>query len=155
YPRVGSGPWDIMDRGSFNGPGGPHKRWVVPATDGASMPAGLMLRSKMRFEFLKPETLLTVRRSELFGQGIAIGKVAARAIDPPEGQLAGIVVRLDGPAPGDHTPPEDYAKNPNSAGDTQYDFYSIEVVQRVGYDSFTPDNGVLVSKNLDQERRGG
>ena len=31
YHRVGSGPWDIMDRGSFNGPGGPHRRWVVPA----------------------------------------------------------------------------------------------------------------------------
>src|ERR1035437_9750233 len=35
YRRVGSGPWDIMDRGSFNGPGGPHRRWVVPAAEGA------------------------------------------------------------------------------------------------------------------------
>ncbi len=155
FPRAGSGPWDIMDRGSFNGPGGPHRRWVVPASDGAAMPAGLMLRSKMRFEFLRPETLLTVRRSELSGAGIAIGKVVARAVDPAPGQLAGMVVRLDGPAPGDHTPAEDYAKNPNSSGDTQYDFYSFEVVQRIGYDSFTPDNGVLLSKNLDQERRGG
>src|SRR5581483_4042585 len=42
YHRVRSGPWDIMDRGSFNGPGGPHRRWVVPASEGASMPAGLM-----------------------------------------------------------------------------------------------------------------
>ena len=48
YHRVGSGPWDIMDRGSFNGPGGPHRRWVVPAAEGASMPAGLMLRSNVR-----------------------------------------------------------------------------------------------------------
>ena len=47
YRRVGSGPWDIMDRGSFNGPGGPHRRWVVPAAEGAAMPAGLMLRSKL------------------------------------------------------------------------------------------------------------
>ena len=152
FPRAGSGPWDIMDRGSFNGPGGPHKRWVVPATDGASMPAGLMLRSKIRFEFLKPETVLTVHRNELAGAGIAVGKVTARAVDPPAGQLAGMAVWLDG---GDKTPPEDYAKNPNSSGDTQYDFYTVEVVQRIGYDSFTPDNGVLISKNLDQERRGG
>ena len=35
YRRVGSGPWDMMDRGSFNGPGGPHMRWVVPATYGS------------------------------------------------------------------------------------------------------------------------
>ena len=41
YRRVGTGPWDMMDRGSFNGPGGPHRRWVVPAAEGASMPAGL------------------------------------------------------------------------------------------------------------------
>ena len=34
YHRVGSGPWDIMDRGSFNGPGGPHSRWVVPPAKG-------------------------------------------------------------------------------------------------------------------------
>ncbi|MCX6259947.1 MAG: peptidase M6, partial [Bacteroidia bacterium] len=47
YRRVGSGPWDMMDRGSFNGPGGPHMRWVVPANMGAGMPAGLMLRNRM------------------------------------------------------------------------------------------------------------
>ena len=29
-----SGPWDMLSRGSFNGPGGPHMRWVVPATQG-------------------------------------------------------------------------------------------------------------------------
>jgi M6 family metalloprotease-like protein len=48
YRRVGSGPWDVMDRGSFNGPGGPHMRWVVPATMGAAMPAGQTLRSRMK-----------------------------------------------------------------------------------------------------------
>jgi len=47
YRRVGSGPWDIMDRGCFNGPGGPHRRWVVPAAEGAAMPAGFMLRNRV------------------------------------------------------------------------------------------------------------
>ena len=78
----------------------------------------------------------------------------ARAVDPGPGELAGITVKLDGDAPGDKTPPQDYARNPVSAGDTLYNFYSIEVVQRIGYDSFTPDNGVLISKNVDQEQRG-
>jgi len=55
-----------------------------------------------------------------------------------------MTVKLDGEAPGD--------KNPS--GDTPYNFYSVEVVQRIGYDSFTPDNGVLISKNLDEEMRG-
>jgi M6 family metalloprotease-like protein len=154
YPRAGSGPWDLMDRGSFNGPGGPHRRWVVPAAEGASMPAGLMLRNKIRFKFLRDEAVLALTRSGLTANGLAVGTVVARAADPPPGQLSGITVRLDGPAPGDHTPPENYTTNPVSSGDTLYNFYSIEVVQRIGYDSFTPDNGVLISKNLDQEQRG-
>jgi len=152
YPRAGSGPWDIMDRGSFNGPGGPHRRWVVPAAEGASMPAGLMLRSKLRFNFLREGTVLALTASGLAKSGLAVGAVAARAVDPAPGQYAGITVRLDH---GDQTPAEDYAKNPVSSGDTKYDFYTVEVVQRIGYDSFTPDNGVLIAKNLDNEIRGG
>ena len=117
------------------------------------MPAGLMLRSKIRFGFLREGTVLELNRNGLARTGLAVGTVVARAVDPPPGELAGITVRLDGPAPGDKTPPQDYAKNPVSAGDTLYNFYSVEVVQRIGYDSFTPDNGVLISKNLDQEMR--
>jgi M6 family metalloprotease-like protein len=154
YPRAGSGPWDIMDRGSFNGPGGPHRRWVVPATDGASMPAGLMLRSKVRFGFLRDGTVLKLNRNGLARTGLAVGTVVARAVDPGPGELAGITVKLDGDAPGDKTPPQDFARNPVSAGETLYNFYSVEVVQRIGYDSFTPDNGVLLAKNLDEEIRG-
>ncbi|MCK7476381.1 MAG: hypothetical protein M0C28_01440 [Candidatus Moduliflexus flocculans] len=30
-----AGTWDMMDRGCFNGPGGPHRRWVVPPAQGA------------------------------------------------------------------------------------------------------------------------
>jgi hypothetical protein len=37
------------------------------------------------------------------------------------------------------------------AGEPVFNFYSMEVVQRVGYDSFTPDNGVLLAKNKDRE----
>lgn len=144
FPRAGSGPWDIMDRGSFNGPGGPHMRWVVPASEGASMPAGLMLRSKIRFRFLRDGTVLQLSRNDLARTGLAVGTVVARAVDPGPGELSGITVKLDGDAPGD--------KNPT--GDTSYNFYSVEVVQRIGYDSFTPDNGVLISKNLDEEMRG-
>ena len=150
YPRAGSGPWDIMDRGCFNGPGGPHRRWVVPAAEGASMPAGLMLRSKLRFGFLKDGSVLGLSRGDLAKSGLAVGVVAARAVDPQPGEFAGIAIRLDG---GDKTPPQDYASNPVSSGSTLYDFYSVEVVQRIGYDSFTPDNGVLLAKNLDNEMR--
>ena len=52
YRRVAAGPWDMMDRGSFNGPGGPHRRWVVPPTQGAAMPAGLMVRNRLENKFI-------------------------------------------------------------------------------------------------------
>lgn len=79
FRRVGSGPWDLMDRGCFNGPGGPHRRWVVPAAEGAFMPAGLMLRSRIMLGFLRPEQVLLLNRSGLARSGLAVATVVARA----------------------------------------------------------------------------
>jgi M6 family metalloprotease-like protein len=150
YRRVGSGPWDLMDRGSFNGPGGPHRRWVVPAAEGAFMPAGLMLRSRVLLGLLRPETVLTLSRDGLARSGVAVVEVVARSVEPAGGQLAGVVVRLDGAVPQDRTPPCDMKTDPLCAGDAVFNDYTLEVVQRVGYDSFTPDNGVLLAKNKDK-----
>jgi hypothetical protein len=151
YRRVGSGPWDIMDRGSFNGPGGPHRRWVVPPTEGAFMPAGFMLRSRIRFDFVRPENVLKLNRNGLAESGLAVATITARAVDPGPTGLAGITVTLDGDPPQDKTPPCDRNKDPYCAGMPVFNFYSIEVVQRIGYDSFTPDNGVLIAKNKNSE----
>jgi M6 family metalloprotease-like protein len=153
YRRVGSGPWDVMDRGSFNGPGGPHRRWVVPANEGASMPAGFTLRNRLRYKWLQPSQVLDVTRSGLTQSGLVVTTVTARAVDPLPGEVAGIVVRLDGAAPQDRTPPCDMNADPLCAGEPAFNFYTMEVVQRIGYDSFTPDNGVLISKNKDAEGR--
>jgi M6 family metalloprotease-like protein len=137
YRRVGSGPWDMMDRGSFNGPGGPHMRWVVPATMGAAMPSGLMLRNKMANGFITKNQVLTLSRGDL-------------AVTGPV-----VAVRLDGTEPHDRAPADDPATNPLSAGIPNFDYYSVEVVQRIGYDSFCPDNGILIAKNKDKESRNG
>jgi M6 family metalloprotease-like protein len=237
YRRVGSGTWDMMDRGSFNGPGGPHTRWVVPVQQGGSMPAGLMLRQRLNFGFLSPDGAQIVRRNRggaqqelpmpasvlflsregLAKTGLAVAKVTARAVDPLPGEYAGIVVRLDGdpiqvtlpagatgrgrggarggrgegggaagagggrgegaadgpaatgsavaqagtaPASNvlttqDRTPWEDPATNPLSQGIPNFNNYSLEVVQRIGYDSFCPDSGVLLAKNKDAESSNG
>jgi hypothetical protein len=64
-------------------------------------------------------------------------------------------VRLDGETPQDHTPPEDVTQNPLSSGTPNYNFYTLEVVQRIGYDSFCPDNGVLLAKNKDGQGNNG
>jgi len=157
YRRVAAGPWDMMDRGSFNGPGGPHRRWVVPPTQGAFMPAGLMVRNRLENKFIEESDLLILGRDGLAKSGLAVAEVTARAVDPLPGTFAGIVVRFDGEKPGDLTPPDDPAVNPLSPGTPTYNSYTLEVVQRIGYDSFTPDNGVLVAKNKDslRGRNGG
>jgi len=155
YRRVGSGPWDMMDRGSFNGPGGPHMRWVVPATMGAAMPAGLMLRNRIVNGFLTENQVLTLSRDSLAKSGSVVATITARAVEPLTGEYAGVIVRLDGAEPHDRTPADDPAVNPLSPGIPNFDFYSIETIQRIGYDSFCPDNGVLLTKNKDKESRNG
>ena len=89
------------------GPAVRTRRWVVPASEGASMPAGLMLRSKIRFGFLRDGTVLQLSRNDLAHTGLAVGTVVARAVDPGPGELAGITVKLDGDAPGDKNPTGD------------------------------------------------
>ena len=173
YRRVGTGTWDMMDRGGFNGPGGPHSRWVVPVQQGGSMPAGFILRNKIWAGFVTPEQVLRLDRDGLAKSGLAVGTIVARAVEPGPDQYAGLMVRLDGdawtrpqrgggppagrgaPPPAgqsaDRTPPCDRNADPLCAGDPQFNNFTMEVVQRLGYDSFTPDNGVLIVKNKDQQ----
>jgi M6 family metalloprotease-like protein len=155
YRRAAAGPWDIMDRGSFNGPGGPHRRWLVPVMEGGSMPAGLMLRQKLNFKFLGSNDVLRVTRSELASDGLAVADITAREVVRDTTSYSGLVVRLDGDAPQDRTPADDPATNAFSAGYSLYKFYSLETVQRIGYDSYCPDSGVLISKNKDAEGTSG
>ena len=143
----------MMDRGSFNGPGGPHSRWVVPATEGAAMPAGLMLRNRIKNGFVTDQQTLHVKRSELEQLGLVVGNVTARAVEPKPGEFAGVVVVFDGPAPQDRIPIDDPATNALSPGRPTYNNYTMEVVQRIGYDSYCPDSGVLLAMNKDREDR--
>ncbi|NLE35301.1 MAG: peptidase M6 [Bacteroidales bacterium] len=155
YRRAGSGPWDMMDRGCFNGPGGPHMRWVVPPVAGASMPAGLMVRNRLVNGFIIEEDLLTISRDDLASSAPVIARITARAVEPLPGEYAGVMVRLDGAEPHDRTPFVDPATDPLSPGTPRFNYYSLEVVQRIGYDSFCPDNGVLLALNTDGEGRNG
>jgi len=155
YRRAGAGPWDLMDRGSFNGPGGPHRRWVVPVMEGGSMPAGLMLRQRLYFKFIDTNDVLTISRDGLARSGLVVADVTAREVIHDRDTFSGVVVRLDGPEPQDRTPPDDPATNALSAGRPLYNFYSMETIQRIGYDSFCPDNGVLIAKNKDEEGSTG
>jgi hypothetical protein len=152
YRRVAAGTWDMMDRGCFNGPGGPHTRWTVPPVGGAAMPAGLMVKNRLENEFITEDDILTLSREGLAKSGLAVARVTARAVEPFPGEFAGIIVRLDGDEPHDRTPEGDPFTDPLTPGIPNYNAYSLEVVQRIGYDSFTPDNGVLLAKFKDSLR---
>jgi len=147
YRRVGSGPWDVMDRGSFNGPGGPHMRWVVPATMGAAMPAGQTLRSKTKLGHISEAQVLRISRDALANTGMVVVSVRARSALPSTGSIQGVRVELSQ----DRTPACNISTNPLCAGSSVYNYYSVETVQRIGADSFTPDNGVLLAKNKNAE----
>ncbi len=154
YHRVGSGPWDILDRGSFNGPGGPHKRWLVPVTQGGAMEAGMTLWTKLKNNWFKEADVHRVTRSGLTASGVQVMRVKARTVEPgTDGTQTGIKLDLDGAAPQDKTPACDTNTNPLCAG-PNWQYYTLETVQRIGEDSMTPDSGVLIQKNKNNSSNG-
>ncbi|MFG3062164.1 hypothetical protein ACGFYM_26795 [Streptomyces sp. NPDC048231] len=94
YHRTGTRPFDVLDRGSFNGPGGPHNRWQVPATQGASMPAGQTVRTKTKLGFLDDDQLLTLSPQALADHGLAVFDVRARSAKVKRNQLQGVEIDL-------------------------------------------------------------
>lgn len=151
--RTYSGPWELMSRGSFNGPGGPHTRWMITPTLGGSAPSHHMLRNKIKQGFMDEDQYLNVERDELVDSGPIFADIVARAV--PVGEefgrsgIHGINIEME-----DLTPPnslEDDWRADMQRGAKWYDNYTIEVVDRVGYDSFTPDSGVLMAKTKNAE----
>src|SRR5262249_39542487 len=111
------------------------------------------LRNKIGMGFVPNSTVLRVNRNGLATDGIAVTDVIARAVnaDPlPDGTRAGVQVFLDGASPIDHEPACDINANPLCDGGGPaggWTNYTLEAVQRIGYGSFEPDNGVMIAKN--------
>lgn len=119
--REYTGPWDMMSRGSFNGPGGNHHRFEVSPTLGATMGSHHMLRDKLR----------------MWAREIPLGPGTGRS------GLHGLLLTLTG---GDKTP-DCTAEQDWRCDGGGYENYTLEVVDRMGSDSFTPDHGVLIAKS--------
>ncbi len=147
--RAYSGPWDMLSRGTFNGPGGPHHRWEIPADGGGSMGSHHMLRNKLRLGFLRPDEVMVLDRNTLQAAGPIFADVWTREIPlgPTRGRtgLHGIQIRM---LDGDNTPSCTLADDHRCDGGG-YTAYTLEVVDRIGTDSFLPDHGVLIAKTKD------
>jgi M6 family metalloprotease-like protein len=139
--RAYSGPWDMMSRGSFNGPGGPFERDTIPPTQGATMGSQHMLRNKIRFGFIPPNEVVTLTKNSLDAQGVVKAKILQRESPPDAADnfSSGVRVVLGQ----DQSSCDDSKPKCDGGG---YDFYDMEVVNRQGFDSFTPDHGVLIAK---------
>ncbi|MFC6084278.1 M6 family metalloprotease domain-containing protein [Sphaerisporangium aureirubrum] len=146
--RAYTGIWEMLSRGSFNGPGGPHSRWLIPPTGGGSMGAQHMLRNKIKLNMVDEGNVLRLTREALAQSGLVVAKVTARTVQPGASGLAGVNVVLGG---GDLSPACDVNTDALCDGGG-YQNYTVEVVDRMGADSFTPDSGVLVAKTKDQDR---
>ena len=143
-----SGPWDMLSRGTFNGPGGPHRRWLIPATQGATMGAHHMLRTKVRLGYVQPTDVVFTTKDALAATGPQIATIIQREQPmTPMMRLNGLKYGFNivlGQDTGDTK-----CARPGAAlcsGTESYDNYTVEVVNRVGFDSFTPDSGVLIAK---------
>jgi M6 family metalloprotease-like protein len=146
--RAYTGIWEMLSRGSFNGPGGPHSRWMIPATGGASMGAQHMLRNKIKLAMVDEQNVLRLDRAALAQSGVVVADVTARVAQPGPAGLAGVNITLGG---GDLAPACNTNTDPLCDG-RGYQNYTLEVVDRMGTDSFTPDAGVLLAKTKDQDR---
>ncbi|MDY0393714.1 FixG Ig-like domain-containing protein [Virgibacillus halophilus] len=151
-PRSYSGYWETMSRGAFNGPGGTHTRWMIPATLGSSLAAPHTLRNKMKQGFLADDEVLKLNRDELKETGPVFADVTARQV--PIGSefgrtgIHGINISMDDLTPKDYLG-DDWRND--MLGGQGYNNYTLEVIDRIGADSFATDSGVLISKTKNAE----
>ena len=169
--RSYTGVWELMSRGSFAGPEGTHTRWQIPSLNGSSAPAPHTTRLKLKQDFYTDDQYTRVDEVEdLIANGPVFETIVAREV-PTAGQwgigygVNSLMIDMDV----DNTPivtkndPEynwqtstwgSYNESNPYYGEGYYQFYSMEVVQQVGYDSFSPDEGVLIIMNreIDNER---
>ena len=143
--RSFGGYWEMMSRGTFNGPGGTHNRWQIPNAGGSALGPHHTLRHKRALGILDAASQVELNRDTLATLGVAVADVQARSSVPEAGEIIGINVAFGG-ADAAGSCANQGLDNFNCPG-TGYNNYTFEVVDRVGNDSFTPGHGALLAKS--------
>jgi M6 family metalloprotease-like protein len=86
-----TGYWEMMSRGTFNGPGGTHNRWQIPNAGGSGLGPHHMLHFKNSLGVIEANEQVTVQRDDLASEGAAVVRVKARE-SVPEGDISGVTV---------------------------------------------------------------
>jgi M6 family metalloprotease-like protein len=147
--RSYTGPWSMLSRGSFNGPGGPHTRWQIPSTHGGSMGSLHTVRDKLQIGLLENSSVISVSREALAGSGLVVAQLTARSVDSTNSSISsiGLRVAMNQDLSSCYDPNDPYCDGGN------YNKYYLEVIDRMGADSFCPDSGVMISKTKDSDSR--
>lgn len=136
--RSYTGPFSMLSRGSFNGPGGPHSRWHIPALQGGALGSPHSMRDKNQIGLVTDDRILKTSKESLAKSGIINTRITARTV------RAGFMgVRVDMGT--DLSPKCDYKTDVLCDGGN-YTAYDLEVIDRMGSDSFQSDSGVMISK---------
>ena len=136
--RSFTGPWSMMSRGSFNGPSGPHTRWEIPATHGGSLGSHHTVRDKWDLGLTDNSTIVNTTRKALTESGPIVVKLTARSV---VSDLMALRVGMH-----EDLEPECDMTTDAFCDGGGYENYYMEVIDRMGTDSFTPDSGVMISK---------
>jgi len=101
----------------------------------------------MRIDLVNNASILMTSRDELAQNGLVVADITARVIHPNGKGLMGIHIAMDE----DLSPACNQTLEPLCDGGG-YDNYDLEVIDRMGSDSFQPDSGVMLSKTKDSDR---
>ncbi|MCL1975554.1 MAG: immune inhibitor A, partial [Firmicutes bacterium] len=166
-------PWELMSRGSFAGPYGDQARWTIPGIESSSVPVHFMAFNKAHtsINYYDEGDVLKLTKEGLASSTPVVAEIVARNI-PLNNRKGGSFPNGYYPFLED-----DYGLvYPNYYKALQLNFGSgtwadqailktaghsqflsrlsgtnarmfVEVVQRTGYDSFAPDDGVIISRN--------
>ncbi|OTA08658.1 hypothetical protein A9Z42_0003480 [Trichoderma parareesei] len=137
--RSYTGPFSMMSRGSFNGPGGPHTRYQIPALQGGSLGSLHTVRDKLVLGLISNDSIVRISRDALAESGPVVATITARSV---VSDLIGLRVDMDQ----DRSPACNISTDVFCDGG-RYNMYDIEVIDRMGADSFQPDSGVMISKS--------
>jgi hypothetical protein len=104
---------------------------------------------KMRINLVNNASVLRTSRQEVAEHGLLVAEITARVIHPEDGKgLMGVHVAIGD----DLSPACNQTVEPLCDGGG-FNNYDLEVVDRMGADSFQPDHGVMISKTKDSDSR--
>ena len=108
------------------------------------------MRDKHQIKLIDSKPILQISRSGLATSGPVVAEITARSVDPGTNGLMGFNISFG--TAGDLEPFCDISTEPLCDGG-KYNNYNLEVVDRMGADSFAPDSGVMISKTKNSDRQ--